>query len=214
MKIAIVGAGRAGISFALALRDVGHEVELRHHDELGRFDGVELVLLLRSRRRDRARREPDSRECDVRRRARGGFAHARGAGGPRASGFVAPARRDAHRASRRASTRRCDLLRGRRRVRWSTSWPRCSGRAITLRDDQRTLYHATATVASNHVVALMGQVQRLAEAAGLTLEDFLALEPPGARATSPPSGPEGALTGPASSGDMATIDAHFAPCRE
>ena len=36
MKIAIVGAGRAGTSFATALSDVGHEVRLLHHDELER----------------------------------------------------------------------------------------------------------------------------------------------------------------------------------
>ena len=45
MHIAIVGAGRAGTSFALALRRVGHEVTLVHHDELDFLDAPELILL-------------------------------------------------------------------------------------------------------------------------------------------------------------------------
>ena len=46
----------------------------------------------------------------------------------------------------------------------------------------RTAYHATAAVASNHVVALMGHVRELAQNAGLTLDDVgwfdLAYAPP------------------------------------
>jgi prephenate dehydrogenase len=34
MKITIVGAGRAGSSFASALRHVGHVVDVVHHDEV------------------------------------------------------------------------------------------------------------------------------------------------------------------------------------
>jgi predicted short-subunit dehydrogenase-like oxidoreductase (DUF2520 family) len=82
------------------------------------------------------------------------------------------------------------------------------GRALTLGDDQRTLYHATATAASNHLVALMGHVRRLALAAGLELEDFLALSRQALEDVAL-VGPEQALTGPASRGDVATIDAHL-----
>jgi len=87
------------------------------------------------------------------------------------------------------------------------------GRIITLRDDQRTLYHATATAASNHLVALLGHVQRLATSAGLRLEDFLDLS---RRALEDVAlvGPEQALTGPASRGDVETIDAHLAAIPE
>ena len=87
------------------------------------------------------------------------------------------------------------------------------GRVITLRDDQRTIYHAAAVVASNHLVALMGQVRTLAESIGLTLEDFMPL----AQQTLVDVerfGPDDALTGPASRGDMATIDAHLAAIPE
>ncbi len=45
MKIAIVGVGRAGSSFAEALRRVGHEVHTFHHDELEDVSLVDLVLL-------------------------------------------------------------------------------------------------------------------------------------------------------------------------
>jgi predicted short-subunit dehydrogenase-like oxidoreductase (DUF2520 family) len=82
-----------------------------------------------------------------------------------------------------------------------------------LDDAQRALYHATASVAANHLVALMGHVQVLAESAGLTLEDFLPLAH---QALSDVSslGVDRALTGPASRADMATIDAHLAAIPE
>jgi predicted short-subunit dehydrogenase-like oxidoreductase (DUF2520 family) len=87
------------------------------------------------------------------------------------------------------------------------------GRVITLRDDQRTAYHATAAVAANHLVALMGHVGQLAASAGLSLEDFLPLAQQ-ALADVVAVGPHAALTGPASRGDMATIDAHLAAIPE
>jgi predicted short-subunit dehydrogenase-like oxidoreductase (DUF2520 family) len=54
----------------------------------------------------------------------------------------------------------------------------------------------------------MGQVSRLAEAAGLSLEDFLPLAQQ-ALADVQAVGPAAALTGPASRGDLGTIDAHL-----
>ena len=45
MKISIVGAGRAGTSFAAALSEVGHDTQLIHHDELERVGQSEVVLL-------------------------------------------------------------------------------------------------------------------------------------------------------------------------
>jgi predicted short-subunit dehydrogenase-like oxidoreductase (DUF2520 family) len=84
---------------------------------------------------------------------------------------------------------------------------------ITLRDDQRTIYHAAAVVASNHLVALMAQVKALAESIGLSLEDFMPLAEQTLHDVAR-FGPEAALTGPASRGDMATIDAHLAAIPE
>ena len=45
MNIALIGAGRAGSSFSLALRRVGHNVQLLHHDELSPLDSPDLILL-------------------------------------------------------------------------------------------------------------------------------------------------------------------------
>lgn len=83
------------------------------------------------------------------------------------------------------------------------------GRAVEVADERRAGYHAAATVAANHVVATLGQVARLAEAAGLRLEDFLPL----ARAALDDvarRGPEAALTGPVARGDWSTVARHLA----
>lgn len=82
------------------------------------------------------------------------------------------------------------------------------GRAIDIDDEQRTLYHATAAIAANHLVALCGQVERLAVAVGLpedTLWNLMATTLDNIRDI----GAAAALTGPASRGDTSTIDAHL-----
>ncbi len=81
------------------------------------------------------------------------------------------------------------------------------GQPIVVADGARTTYHAAACIAANHIVALLGQVQRVAAAAGLPLEAFLGLAR-GALDDVTLVGPERALTGPARRGDEATVDAH------
>ena len=77
--------------------------------------------------------------------------------------------------------------------------PRGVARAAAVpgrRADRRAAYHAAATVASNHLVALLGQAARVADAAGVPPE---ALAPARARhrsRTSTRSAPATALTGP------------------
>jgi predicted short-subunit dehydrogenase-like oxidoreductase (DUF2520 family) len=211
MKISIVGAGRAGSSFRGALERVGHVVELHHHEDLAFIGDAALVLLC----------VPDDALPNV---AAGipvsderVIAHVAGS---RTLEVLAPHHRvgslhplmalpSGSDAGRLIGATYCvagdDLV---REVALSLS-----GRIITLRDDQRTIYHAAAVVASNHLVALMGQVRSLAESIGLTLEDFVPL----ARQTLVDVarfGPDEALTGPASRGDMATIDAHLAAIPE
>jgi len=75
-------------------------------------------------------------------------------------------------------------------------------------DDHRAAYHAAAVVASNHLVALLGQVERLAEAAGVPFDAFGPLiETTVANCAG--RGPAAALTGPVARGDRATVVAHL-----
>jgi predicted short-subunit dehydrogenase-like oxidoreductase (DUF2520 family) len=86
-------------------------------------------------------------------------------------------------------------------------------RPVEVPDDQRARYHAAAVVASNHLVALLGQVERLAEEAGIPLAAFEPL----VRATVDhvfELGPTAALTGPVARGDVATVSRHLAALHE
>jgi hypothetical protein len=58
-----------------------------------------------------------------------------------------------------------------------TDWRTRAGRAGTRgrRRTIRTAYHAAATIAANHLVALVGQVERVAATAGLPLDAFAGL---------------------------------------
>jgi len=49
------------------------------------------------------------------------------------------------------------------------------GKALVIPAQARAAYHAAACMASNHLVALLGQVQRVAATVGLPLEAFLPL---------------------------------------
>lgn len=207
MNITLIGAGRAGTSLATALARAGHRTRLVHHDDVGELDGTELVLLC----------VPDDEIAAV-------------AGALPMGDYV---------VAHVAGSRGLDVLATHRRVGsmhplmtlpsgdvgadrlFAATYcvagdavmfdvaSSLSGRVITLRDDQRTTYHATATVAANHLVALMSHVQRLAESVGLGLEDFLPLARQALNDVTD-RGPEAALTGAASRGDLATIDAHLA----
>jgi predicted short-subunit dehydrogenase-like oxidoreductase (DUF2520 family) len=83
------------------------------------------------------------------------------------------------------------------------------GQPIVVAPEQRARYHAAACIASNHLVALLGQVQRVAAEAGLPLEAFVPLAR-GALDDVTMLGPAGALTGPAARGDHPTLEAHRA----
>jgi predicted short-subunit dehydrogenase-like oxidoreductase (DUF2520 family) len=83
------------------------------------------------------------------------------------------------------------------------------GRSFEVADDQRVRYHAAACIASNHLVALLGQAERVAAPAGVPLAAYLDL----VRATIDnvaELGPAAALTGPVARGDQATVDRHLA----
>lgn len=81
------------------------------------------------------------------------------------------------------------------------------GQPIVVPDAARAQYHAAACIAANHVVALLGQVERVAADAGLPLAAFLPLVR-GAVDDVSLLGPAAALTGPAARGDVVTIERH------
>src|SRR4029079_18402202 len=69
------------------------------------------------------------------------------------------------------------------------------GHRVDVGDADRAAYHAAACIASNHLVALLGQVERVAGSAGVPLEAYLDL----VRQTVDnvaALGPADALTGP------------------
>lgn len=83
------------------------------------------------------------------------------------------------------------------------------GQAITLADDPdaRSLHHAACCVAGNHLVTVLGQVERLAAAAGVSAAAYFEL----ARAAIDnveQLGAAAALTGPISRGDYGTVERH------
>lgn len=83
------------------------------------------------------------------------------------------------------------------------------GEAFHVPDELRVRYHATAAVAANHLVALCGQVERLAASVGIPADrywDLMATSFDSVRAV----GPGPALTGPAARGDQATVESHLA----
>ncbi|MHB1209656.1 MAG: DUF2520 domain-containing protein [Acidimicrobiales bacterium] len=212
MNISILGTGRAGTSFDLALRAAGHDVQLLHHTEAKHLAAPALVLLC----------VPDDEIASVAQLITPSrdfvIAHVAGS---RALDVLAPHVRV---ASMHPLTALSASEVGARRLRGATYCvagdefvrevvTSLDGRVITLDDAQRTLYHATASVAANHLVVLLAQVESLAKAAGLTLEDFLPLAQQ-ALDDVVAVGPALALTGAASRGDMSTIDAHLAAIPE
>jgi predicted short-subunit dehydrogenase-like oxidoreductase (DUF2520 family) len=85
---------------------------------------------------------------------------------------------------------------------------RLGARLVHVDDEDRAAYHAAACVAANHVVALLGQVERIAATVGLPVEAFVGLTR-AALDDVAALGPRAALTGPASRGDWATIARHL-----
>lgn len=82
------------------------------------------------------------------------------------------------------------------------------GHAVTVGDDKRALHHAAAVIASNHLVALLGQVERVAAAAGMPLIAYLDLVR-GSVENVAELGPAAALTGPVARGDWDTVARHL-----
>jgi len=83
------------------------------------------------------------------------------------------------------------------------------GVSIEVPGPKRSLYHATATIASNHLAALCAQVESLAAEVGVPVDAYWTL-----MSTTLDNiadiGPAAALTGPAARGDWDTIRTHLA----
>jgi predicted short-subunit dehydrogenase-like oxidoreductase (DUF2520 family) len=81
------------------------------------------------------------------------------------------------------------------------------GRPVEVGDRDRPAYHAAAAIAANHLVALAGQVERVAGSAGIPLDAFAGLMH-AALDDALALGPHRALTGPAARGDWDTVERH------
>ena len=82
------------------------------------------------------------------------------------------------------------------------------GQVLEVHDADRAAYHAAAVIASNHLVALLGQAERVAATAGVPFAALMDL----VHATVDNVaglGPARALTGPAARGDDETLRRHL-----
>jgi predicted short-subunit dehydrogenase-like oxidoreductase (DUF2520 family) len=82
------------------------------------------------------------------------------------------------------------------------------GRSVLVAETGWPRYHAAAVIASNHLVALLGQAERVAASIGAPMEAFLDLAR-GSLADVAALGPRAALTGPVRRGDTATVARHL-----
>jgi predicted short-subunit dehydrogenase-like oxidoreductase (DUF2520 family) len=209
-SVRIIGPGRAGTSLALALTNVGWEVApmLGRHDDLSdAATGVKVLVIA----------TPDDVIGDVADRVRPVtttvVAHMSGSLGLRE--LAGHERRAAFHPLVALPTPEI----GAKRL--IGAWyavagddmadkvvAALGGRAFVVDDDHRATYHAAAAIASNHLVALMGQVERLAADVDVPFEAYLDLAR-ASLANVAELGPQRALTGPAARGDEATIRRHL-----
>ncbi|HKY68227.1 MAG TPA: Rossmann-like and DUF2520 domain-containing protein, partial [Acidimicrobiales bacterium] len=209
-RVRIVGPGRAGTSLALALTNAGWDVApmLGRRDAVsGAAGGVDLLVLATpddTLRDVAAAVDPDDTTV---------VAHLAGA---RGLDVLAP-------HPRRAAVHPLVALPtpelGARRL--VGGWfavagdpladevvRALNGRSFAVDDADRATYHAAAVIASNHLVALLGQVERLAATVGVPFQAYLDLATD-TLANVAELGPVAAITGPAARGDEATLRRHL-----
>lgn len=209
-SVRIVGGGRAGTSFEGALRAAGWAVEVIAHSSDALADaahGVPLVLLCVPDARIRETAERITPDPDT------VVAHCAGASGLDVLGSHPRS------ASVHPLVSLADPVTGARRL--HGAWfavagdptvravvDALHGRYVEVPDEARATYHAAAAIASNHLVALLGQVERVASTIGVPLEAFLDLAA-GSLENVAELGPAQALTGPVARGDWETVRAHL-----
>ncbi|MCL4448996.1 MAG: DUF2520 domain-containing protein [Actinobacteria bacterium] len=81
------------------------------------------------------------------------------------------------------------------------------GKIVELQPASRTLYHAACCISANHLVALLGTAQKLADTLGVPFELFESLAKTALEDVIA-VGPSQALTGPQARGDSETVNAH------
>jgi predicted short-subunit dehydrogenase-like oxidoreductase (DUF2520 family) len=216
-RVRTIGPGRAGGSLAGALADVGWEVlpTLGRGDDVGgAADDVDLVVIA----------TPDAAVAEVaaavRPRAEAVVAHLSGSLG------LAPLAGHPRAAVIHPLVALPDAMRGAARL--HGAWFGLSadgdplgaavvraleGRVVTVAEDAWARYHAAAVIAANHLVALLGQVERVAATIGAPLDAYLALAR-GSLDDVADLGPAAALTGPVRRGDTATVERHLAALPE
>lgn len=210
VDVRVIGPGRAGSALAAALRDAGWRVDGplgRDHDPARVTTGARLVLLA----------VPDRAVAAVAASLAPGDAVVAHVAGSLGLDVLAPHRRA---ASLHPLVSLPDADLGARRLvgAWfavagdpiaSEVVAALGGRAVQVADEDRTTYHAAAAVAANHLVALLGQVDRLARSVGVPLDAYLDLAR-GALDNVAEVGPAAALTGPVARGDRETVARHLA----
>jgi predicted short-subunit dehydrogenase-like oxidoreductase (DUF2520 family) len=216
-RVRIIGPGRAGGALGGALADAGWEVmpALGRGDDVGgACEGVDLVVIA----------TPDAVVGEVAAAVRplAGVvvAHLSGSLG------LAPLRSHRRRAVVHPLVALPDPARGAARLRGS--WfglaaegdplgaavvQVLGGRAVAVAETDWPRYHAAAAIAANHLVALLGQVERVASMIGVPLDAYLDLAR-GSLDDVAALGPAAALTGPVRRGDRATVDRHLAALPE
>jgi len=210
----IIGPGRAGGALARALADAGWRVDGplgRDHDPATATTGARIVLLA----------VPDGEVAAVASSLAPGEAVVAHVAGALGLDVLAP-------HGRVASVHPLVALPspelGARRLRgaWFATAgdpvarevvDALDGRLVEVADADRTTYHAAAAVAANHLVGLLGQVDRLARSIGVPLEAYLDLAR-GALDDVAEVGPIDALTGPVARGDRTTVARHLAALPE
>lgn len=210
----VIGAGRAGTSLAAALTAVGWSVDgpLGRHDDLAHAAAGARLLVLAV---------PDGAVSRVAAEVRPGEAVVAHVAGSLGLDVLAPHQRV---ASVHPLVALPDTERGAARM--NGAWyaiagdaiaeevvAALSGRAVAVADGDRAQYHAAAVMASNHLVALLGQVERVAAGLGVPLDAYLDLAR-GALDDVAAVGPARALTGPVARGDWDTISRHLAAISE
>jgi predicted short-subunit dehydrogenase-like oxidoreductase (DUF2520 family) len=211
-RVRIIGAGRAGRSLHLALTRAGWpvaDVVVRGEDPKRAATGADLVVIA----------TPDAAVAEVAERIEPVVgvvvAHLSGSLG------MAPLESHPDRAVLHPLVALPDPDRGAERL--VGAWfglargghpmvvevvAALAGRSIEVAEADWPRYHAAAVIASNHLVALLGQVERVAASVGAPLEAYLDLAR-GSLEDVAAIGPAAALTGPVRRGDVATVARHL-----